>query len=59
MLTGLLAIGTNSGYIPKLIEYGKTRLLYEYGNYVQFAKLIKYVVNKLCGGKIMHGKILL
>lgn len=45
MLAGLLAIGTNSGGTPELIEHGKTGLLYEYGNYIQLAKLIQFAID--------------
>lgn len=45
MLAGLLTIGTNSGGTPELIEHGKTGFLYEYGNYIQLAKLIQFAIN--------------
>lgn len=41
MLSGMLAIGTNSGGTPELIEDKVTGYLYEFGNYEQLAKLIQ------------------
>lgn len=43
MMSGMLAIGTNSGGTPELIDEGKTGFLYDPGDYQKLAELLLMV----------------
>jgi Glycosyltransferase len=43
---GMLAIGTNTGGTPELINDGETGFLYEQGNYKALAEVLKKIINE-------------